>query len=152
MAGGAALLSLVALIAGGCGGSADEHSAPISSQNAVADRFAEALVHGDVAGARALLARPNEGALVYLVRRDASRWKSHEVAVRLPAQRSGSHWKVGFTANRTYKDGRFERASGNLVMTLTPFTSGSRVEYFLYADVRTRHSTHHDALLLPSKR
>lgn len=147
------MLALVAVVAGGCGGNtAGLGGSPAVPEGAIAERFATSLVRGDAAGARDLLVDPNEEALVYLVRRSASRWRGRHVSVRSPARHSGQDWTVSFAGRRTYGDGRFESASGRLIMRLASSRIGPRIEYFLFADVRTRSSTHHDAQLLPSKR
>jgi hypothetical protein len=146
---------LAALSASACGGSRSSAPAPAPSaaaEQAVAGRFAVALRRGDVAHARSLLVQPDEPALVFLIRRVASRWRGLHVSLALPPRRAAQHWITRFSGARTFRDGRFERESGDLVLLLGPSPTGARVTYFLLAHLRTSFSTHHDSALLPSKR
>ena len=151
----AAGCAVAALSATACGGSRSPAPTPAPSagaQQAVAGRFAVALRRGDVARARVLLVRPNEPALVFLVRRVASRWRGLHVSLALPPRRAGRHWVTRFSGARTFRDGRFERESGDLVLLVGASPTGARVTYLLLSHLRTSFSTHHDSALLPSKR
>jgi hypothetical protein len=148
------LIACVVLVAAlpGCGG----HDAPAlpsePEQQLLAERFGALLFRGDAAGARALLLRRDEPALIFLVRRATARWRGRQASIERPARRRGDRWHLGYTGRRTYRDGRFETETGDLVVLLAPSTAGARVRFFAFADVRRRFSTHHDAQLLPSKR
>jgi hypothetical protein len=136
----------------GCGG--DHAPAPPSGpvQQLLAERFGAALFRGDAAGARALLLRRDEPALIFLVRRATARWRGHHASIERPARRRGDRWYLGYRGKRTYRDGRFETENGELVVLVAPSATGPRVRFFAFLHVRTRFSTHHDAQLLPSKR
>jgi hypothetical protein len=146
-----ACVMLVAALAG-CGG--DDAPAPPSepAQQLLAERFGAALFRGDAAGARALLLRRDEPALVFLVHRATARCHGHHASIELPARRRGDRWHLGYKGRRTYRDGRFETETGDLVVLVAPSAAGARVRFFAFADIRRRFSTHHDAQLLPSKR
>ena len=89
------------------------------------------------AGARALLLRRDEPALVYLVRRATARWRLRHASLALPARRRGDRWHLAYKGRRTYRDGRFETETGDLVVLVAPSTAGARVRFFAFADVRT---------------
>ncbi|SRR5712691_3738720 len=135
---------LVASAVSGCGGTTT--SAVV--QRDVAERFAAAVLRGDPAGARPLLASADEAALMFLVRRAAAPWRAHHASIQLPARRTGTRWTVRYAGKRTYRDGRFETERGDLVV----YVAGAGVRFFGFENVRTRFSTHHDAQLLPSNR
>jgi hypothetical protein len=142
---------LVAALAG-CGGDDTPAMPSEPAQQLLAERFGAALFRGDASGARALLLRRDEPALIYLVRRATARWRLHHASLALPARRRGDRWHLAYKGRRTYRDGRFETETGDLVVLVAPSTAGARVRFFAFTDVRTRFSTHHDAQLLPSKR
>jgi hypothetical protein len=121
-------------------------------QRHVAERFAAAVVHGDADGASALLAHPDEEALLFLVERAATPWRGQQASVRLPARRNGNWWAVSYTGTRARKDGRFERERGDLVVLVALSRRGANVAFFAFRNVHIRFSTHHDAQLLPSNR
>jgi hypothetical protein len=136
----------------GCAGASDPQPSPAAQQRAVAERFATDVLRGDEAGARRLLLHPNEEALVFLVRRAAHPWAGQRVSFRLPARRAKKAWAIHYTGTRTHEDGTFEREIGDLVVYVARSPKGAAVRYFLFTNVKTRFSTHHDALLPPSKR
>jgi hypothetical protein len=144
--------ALVAFALSGCGGKTTLKAPSTSVQRNVAGRFAEAVLHGDAAGARALLVHADDGALAALVHWAAAPWRSQHASVRLPPRRSGNRWTFGYAGRRTNKDGSFETRSGDLVVTVAPSRSGAGVQSFIVTHVQTRFSTHHDSQLLPSKR
>jgi hypothetical protein len=144
-------LVLVAALSA-CGGRDALTMPSEAAQRTLAERFGAALFRGDSAGARALLVRRDEPALVFLVRRTTERWRRHQASVDLPARRRGDRWELRYAGRRTYRDGRFETETGDLVVLVAPSAMGARVRFFGFANVRTRFSTHHDAQLLPSKR
>jgi hypothetical protein len=142
---------LFAIVVAGCGGEA----AKVPSQairRSVAERFAAALVSGDVAGARALLAAPKQAALVALVRRAAAPWTTQHARIEDATRGSGNRWAFTYAGTHTHPDGRFERERGELVVFVEPSAGGAGVRYFVVTNVRKRFSTHHDAQLLPSNR
>ena len=124
----------------------------LAVQRDVAGRFAAAVLRGDAAGARALLVRVDEAALVFLVQRAARPWRIQHASIRLPARRTGSGWSVSYAGRRTQSDGRFETERGELVVFVVQSAAGAGVRFFVLSHVRTRYSTHHDAQLLPSNR
>jgi hypothetical protein len=143
---------LIALAVSRCGGDTAVKPSSQEVQRNIAGRFATALLNGDIAGARALLLRPDEAALVFLVRQAAAPWKTQHASIQLPVRRTGNRWTVSYAGTRSHRDGRFETESGNLIVLVAPSTAGGRVRFFLFSHVHTRFSTHHDAQLLPSNR
>jgi hypothetical protein len=143
---------LVALAVSGCGRMTTVTMPPTGVQRDVAGRFAAAVLRGDAAGARALLVRTDEPALVFLVRRAAAPWRTHRASIQLPARRTGMRWTFTYAGKRTHRDGRFETEAGDLIVVVAPLASRAGVRFFAFKNVRTRFSTHHDAQLLPSKR
>jgi len=143
---------LLAVVLAGCSGSSDVQRTPTAPQRDVAERFASAVLAGEVSRARGLLAHPNEDALVFLVRRAAGPWAGQRVSVELPAQRAGAAWSIHYAGTRNHRDGTFERERGDLVVYVTTTGTKPGVRYFMFRNVRTRYGTHHDAQLPPSKR
>lgn len=143
---------LAAFAVSGCGGRATVEQPSQAVQRSVAGRFASALLHGDAAGARALLVPSDDGALEFLLRQAVAPSSTQQASIQLPARRTGDLWTFSYIRRRTYADGRFEAQKGDFVVLVAPSTAGARVEFFAFRNVRTRFSTHHDAQLLPSKR
>jgi hypothetical protein len=143
---------LAASAVSGCGGTTRMNAPSAAAQRDVAGRFAAAVLRGDPAGAGALLVGPDQAALMFLVRRAAAPWRGHHASIELPARRTGTRWAVRYAGKRTYRDGRFETERGDLVVYVAPSAAGAGVRFFGFENVRTRFSTHHDALLLPSNR
>jgi hypothetical protein len=143
---------LAALAVSGCGGATTMNTPSAAVQRDVAGRFAAAVLHGDAAGARALLVGSDEEALVFLVQRAAARWKTQQATIRLPGRRAGRRWTFSYAGRRTHRDGRFETERGDLVVFVAPSAAGAGVRFFGFENVRMRFSTHHDAQLLPSNR
>jgi hypothetical protein len=136
----------------GCGGTTTMKAPSQAVERDVAGRFAAAVLRGDAARARALLVHSDEASLVFLVQRAAAPWRSQHASIRLPARRSGDRWTFSYAGKRTQKDGRFEKERGDLVVFVEPSAPGAGVRFFGFQHVQTLFSTHHDALLLPSKR
>jgi len=143
---------LVAFALVGCAHEATRSPSSAASQRDVADQFAAALFRGDAKGARAYLVHPNETALVYLVQRAARPWVGQHASLGLAARRSGTTWTIHYAGTRTHKDGRFERERGDLVVYFASTGAAPTVRYFMFTNVVTRFSTHHDSQLPPSKR
>jgi hypothetical protein len=143
---------LVAFAVSGCGGEPLAQTPSTAEQRDVAGRFAAAVFRGDAAGARSLLVRSDESALVLLVKRAAAPWRIHHASIRLPARRAGNRWTFSYAGTRTQRDGRFETETGDLVVFVAQSATGAGVHFFVFKDVRKRFSTHHDAQLLPSNR
>jgi hypothetical protein len=156
---GAASLVLVLVLcwlASGCGGSSAPASVPVkrasvAAKREVAQRFAAAVFRGNAEAAVALLVRPHDDALSWLVRRAAAPWKASHAAVRLRGRRAG-RWVFGFVGRRTHRDGRFEDLRGELAVTVGDSAGGAGVELFALRDSAIRYGTHHDSLLSPSRR
>jgi len=145
-------LLLVALVAEGCGGAKAVDAPSPAMQRATAGRFAAALLHGDVAGARALLVHRGDGALEFLVQRAVASWEGQRASVGLPARHMGKYWAVSFARQQAHKDGTFVRQRGDLVISIAASAAGARVSFFALENLRTRFSTHRDSQLPPSKR
>jgi hypothetical protein len=143
---------LVALVLSGCAGRATTEAPSREAQRDVAARFAAAVLRGDATGARAFLVGADESTLRFLVDRAAGRWRAQHASIRAPARSAGSRWTFTYAGTRTHRDGRFETERGDLVVFVVPARAGAGVRFFAFDCVRTRFSTHHDALLLPSKR
>ncbi len=152
---------LVTVVVAGCGGGTTMKTPSQAVQRDVAGRFATALLVGDAARARALLVPADEGALVFLVQQAVARWRTQQGSIQLRARRVGpclngdvacKRWTLSYGRRRTHGDGRFEVQRGDLVLFIAPSAAGARVEFFVFRNVRTRFSTHHDSQLLPSKR
>jgi hypothetical protein len=143
---------VVALAVSGCGAQTATRGMSQAVERDVAGRFAAAVLRGDAAGARALLVRPDEPALVFLVRRAAAPWKTQHASIHLPARRVDSGWTFSYAGRRTQREGRFETERGDLVVFVAPRPAGARVQFFLFTHIRRRFSTHHDSQLLPSNR
>ena len=143
---------LIAVAVSGCGGKTTAKMPSAAVQSSVAGRFAAALLRGDDAGARALLVPGGDGALEFLVEQAVAPWRAQHASVQLPPRRVGSYWTVSFARRRTQRDGTFERQRGDLLVSIAPSAAGASVAFFAFENLHTRFSTHHDALLLPSKR
>jgi len=143
---------LAALVVSGCGTKPPRPAPSQPVQRDVAARFSAALLRGDVAGARALLAPRKDEALELLVQDAVTPWRGRRVSIQLPPRRAGQYWAVGFARRRMQRDGTFETQRGDLVVTVAPSAAGPRVTFFAFENLRTRYSTHRDSQLLPSKR
>jgi hypothetical protein len=143
---------LVALAASGCGSTSTVKLPSRAVQRNVAGRFATAVLHGDVTGARALLVPAEDEALASLVQRAAAPWRTQHASIRLPARRAGNRWTFSYTGRRTQTDGSFETQSGDLVVLVSSSRTGASVQFFIFRHVRRHFSTHHDSQLQPSKR
>lgn len=129
-----------------------EDESSIAAGRDVAQRFAQAIVAGDAETAVALLVRPGDSALTSTATRAAARWKQHDGAIRLPGARSGARWTFAYAGRRTHGDGRFEDVRGEIVVVLSTSSKRAGVEFFVFRNRTIRFSSHHDSLLLPSKR
>jgi hypothetical protein len=143
---------LVAFAVSGCGGKTTVKTPSEAVQRTVAGHFADAVLRGDAARARALLVRTDDGTLAALVEWAAAPWRTQHASIRLPARRTGNRWTVGYAGRRTQRDGRFETRSGDLVVVVASSGAGAGVQSFIVTHVQSRFSTHHDSQLLPSKR
>jgi len=139
-------------LAAGCGGKASPTHASVAAQRDVAQRFAEAIFHGNAGVATALLVEPDGGDLSSLVTRAASPWKARHGTVSLPGRRSGRRWIFGFAGTHTHKDGRFERLRGHILVVVKASSNRPRVSFFAYRNDHVLFSTHHDSVLMPSNR
>ena len=121
-------------------------------QRAVAGRFADAVLRGDAAGARALLVQTHDGALATMVDRTAAPWRVQHASIRPPARHTGTQWTFRYRGRRALRDGRFETQSGDLIVVVAGSGSGAGVQFFSATHVMRLFSTHHDSQLSPSKR
>jgi hypothetical protein len=146
------LLVLACSVASGCGRSTTPAELPAAAQQDVSRRFAEAIFRGQGDAAVALLVHPADAALARFARRAARPWKAEHARVRLPGMRAGRRWIFRYLGRRTYRDGRFEEVRGDITVIVTASSGRTGVEFFALRNDDVRFSTHHDSLLLPSKR
>ena len=142
------LLGAAALTLAACG----SHAATPATQRAVAARFAHALIEGDVARAQALLARGVDPVVPELVRRLAAPARLHPGRIRSRgSEDERNRWAFAYFRQVTKRDGSFTRETGQVVVDLTDGGSPA-VKFFGLRGREITYSTHHDAVLLPSKR
>ena len=131
-----------------CGG----HAASPADQRAVAARFAHALIEGHVARAQALLAHGVDPVVPELVRRLAAPARLHPGRIRSRgSEDERNRWTFAYFRQVTKRDGSFTRETGQVVVDLTGGGSPT-VRFFGLRSREITYSTHHDAVLLPSKR
>jgi hypothetical protein len=146
------LVVVACFVANGCGGSASATHTSVAAQRDVAQRFAEAIVHGNAGAATTLLVRPDGGDLSSLVTRYADPWKARHATVSLPGRRAGRQWIFGFAGTHTHRDGSFERLRGHILVVVMASSKRPRVSFFAYRNDHVRFGTHHDSVLMPSNR
>jgi hypothetical protein len=118
----------------------------------VAQRFAEAIFHGQGDAAVALLADAEDRPLSSLAKRSAAAWRTQHGVVRFGEKPSPRHWIFRYTGERTHDDGRFEQVRGALLVVIGPSPHGPGVEFFSLRNESVRYGTHRDSVLLPSNR
>jgi hypothetical protein len=140
--------------AAGCGGTSSSGAGRHAErgERAVAEHFASALLHGRPEQARALLADPEEEALVALVRRAVDESPGWHPTIE-PARQTAGRWSIRYGRRRSFAGGRFATERGTLLVLVGPSKrSPARVTFFAFTGVERTYSTHQDAELLPSKR
>ena len=143
---------LVAWVVAACGERAVVHPAPQAEQRRIAAEFAAALLHGDSPGASGFLVPDGDGSRGLLVELNTAPWQMTQRVSIQPSGRAGDSWRFHFVRRRTLKDGGFKTQRGSLVVFVRSTAAGAGIEYFVFSNVRTRFSTHHDSQLLPSNR
>jgi hypothetical protein len=136
----------------GCRGRSATDAPAVAVQHEVAQRFADAILHGDARAAVALQEDPEDAGLSSLATRAAAGWAADHGTIRGAGRRSGERWIFGFAGTHTHRDGRFERVRGHILVVLTGSSKRARVAYFAVRNDAVRFSTHHDSVLLPSAR
>jgi hypothetical protein len=143
----AALCAALCVLAA-CGG----HAATPGAQRAVAARFAHALIEGDVARAQSLLAHGVDPVVPELVHRLAAPARLHPGRIRSRgSEDERNRWTFAYFRQVTKPDGSFTRETGQVVVDLTRGRPPA-VRFFGLRGREITYSTHHDAVLLPSKR
>jgi hypothetical protein len=140
------------LVVAGCSGHTRTYTTSPAEQRRVAAQFANALLRGDAPRASRLLVSDPDGSRAYLVRLNADPWKATQSVSVEAAGHARDAWTFRYVRRRTQNDGTFQTQRGDLAVLLRATAAGARVEYFVFSRVRTRFSTHHDSLLLPSNR
>jgi hypothetical protein len=141
-------LCVAACTLAACGG----QPASPAAQRAVAARFAHALVEGRVARARTMLAHGVDPVVPELVRRLAAPARMHPGVIRSRgSEEERNQWSFAYFRQVTSPDGSFTRETGQVVVDLTGGSSPT-VRFFGLRDRQIVYSTHHDSVLLPSKR
>src|SRR5690242_11704452 len=146
------LLFVACSIASGWGGRASAEDPSVGAQREVARLFAEAIFRGQADAAVRVLLEPHDPALAWLARSAARPWKAQHASVRLPGRRTGRRWILRYAGTRTSGDGGFEEVSGDIVIVVAGSSGRTGVKFFVLRHGNTRFGTHHDSLLLPSKR
>ena len=137
-------------VASGCGASGVKPT--VGSRHDVAQRFAEAVLHGNAAAAVGLLTDPGDTALASRAAQAAAEWKARPGSVRTPGVASGHGWVFRYSGRHSKKDGRFEDVRGDILVVVAASGGGAGVDFFALLNQRIRFRTHHDSVLLPSDR
>jgi hypothetical protein len=141
-------VACLVLCVAGCG---TAHSSP-AEQRSTAHVFAQAVLAGDTAAARSLVAKHADAA----VREQADRLSAafarhHGRLVGSPRRSAAAQWAFAYRRRINGRDGAFSRERGFIVVD-TGGTSPPRVTFAAILGRQVTYSTHHDAELLPSKR
>lgn len=119
-------------------------------QRATADAFAAAVLAGDAKTARSLVAKHADRAVDEQARRLSAGFAPHPAHFNGRSRQSGSaQWAFPYRRRVNGKNGAFSVERGYLVVD----TGSERGVTFAAIIGRViEHSTHHDSVLLPSKR
>jgi hypothetical protein len=142
-----AVASLVLLCLVGCGTAKQPSRA---EQRATAHAFAEAVFAGDGHAARSLVAPHTDRAVDEQAKRLSAGFSAHQARFNGPSRRSGAaQWAFPYRLRVNGKKGAFSVERGFLVVD-----TGSEpgVTFAAIIGRVVEHSTHHDSVLLPSKR
>jgi hypothetical protein len=121
-----------------------------TEQRATAHAFAEAVLAGDGHAARALVAEHTDRAVDEQAKRLSAGFAAHQAHFNGPSRRSGTaQWAFPYRRRVNGKKGAFSIERGFLVVD-----TGSEpgVTFAAIIGRVVEHSTHHDSVLLPSKR
>jgi hypothetical protein len=134
------------LLTVGCGTSHPSRS----EQRATAQAFAEAVLAGDGHTARSLVAEHADSAVDEQAKQLSKVFAHHPAHFNGPSRRSGTaQWAFPYRRRVNGKNGAFSVERGFLVVD----TGDERGVTFAAIIGRVvEHSTHHDSVLLPSKR
>jgi hypothetical protein len=136
----------VVLCAVGCGTSHPSRTA----QRATAQSFAEAVLAGDAHTARSLVAKHADKAVDEQAKRLSAGFAHHPAHFNGRSRRSGTaQWAFPYRRRVNGKNGAFSVERGFLVVD-TGDEPG--VTFAAIIGRVVEHSTHHDSVLLPSKR
>ena len=135
------------LCVAGCGTSHPTRS----EQRATARAFAKEVVAGHAAAARSFIAKGADQAVGEQARLLSAAFARHHAHLVGRARRSGAaQWAFAYRKRVNGKKGTFSRERGFLVVDTGGGSGG--VTFAAIIGRVVEYSTHHDALLLPSKR
>ena len=130
-----------------CGSS---HRQTRAEQRATADSFADAVFAGDAHAARELVAKDADRAVDEQAKRLSAGFAQHHAHANGRARRSGTaQWAFPYRRRVNGKKGAFTVERGFLVVDTG---DGPGVTFAAIIGRVVEHSTHHDSVLLPSKR
>lgn len=131
----------------GCGAS---HHPSRAEQHAAADAFARAVLAGDGRTARSLVAKHADRAVDEQAKRLSAGFASHPAHFNGRSRRSGTaQWAYPYRRRVNGENGAFSVERGFLVVDTGPERG---VTFAAIIGRVIVHSTHHDSVLLPSKR
>jgi hypothetical protein len=143
------VLLVSAVLVSACG--AARQASP-AEQRDVSRTFAAALLTGRVAGAQALVATGVDAAVHTQVATLGAPFVRHRGRFAGRARRSGSsQWTFPYRRRVNGRNGAFSRESGWILVDTTTGVP-PRVRFVAVLGRQVVESTHHDAVLLPSKR
>ena len=132
----------------GCGTS---HHPTRAEQRATAEAFAAAVLAGDTHTARSLVAKDADRAVDEQAKRLSAAFAEHAAHPNGKAKRSGTaQWAFPYRRRINGKKGAFSVERGFLVVDTDGGERG--VTFAAIIGRVVEHSTHHDSVLLPSKR
>ena len=132
----------------GCGTS---HRPTRAEQRATAEAFAAAVLAGDTHTARSLVAKDADRAVDEQAKRLSAAFAEHAAHPNGKAKRSGTaQWAFPYRRRINGKKGAFSVERGFLVVDTDGGERG--VTFAAIIGRVVEHSTHHDSVLLPSKR
>ncbi len=141
------LAACLVLCAVGCGAS---HHPTRAEQRTTAQAFADAVLAGDAHAARSLVARHADRAVDEQAKRLSAGFAGHPAHQNGRARQSGTaQWAFPYRRRTNGKKGAFTVERGFLVVD-TGDEPG--VTFAAIIGRVVEHSTHHDSVLLPSKR
>lgn len=139
--------AFLVLVLAGCGAA---QRASRTEQRATADAFARAVLAGDAHTARSLVAKHADPAVDEQAKRLSGEFAGHPAHFNGRSRQTGSaQWAFPSRRRMNGKNGAFSVERGFLVVD----TGTERgVSFAAIIGRAIEHSTHHDSVLLPSKR
>jgi hypothetical protein len=138
-------VAFVVLCLAACG---DAHKPSRAEQQATARAFAVAVVAGRAPAARALVAKHADPAVLEQAKRLSADFAEHRGRlVGQPRQTGAAQWAFTYRRRINGKKGSFSREHGYLVVD-----TADGVTFAAIIGRVIDYSTHHDSVLLPSKR